>query len=696
MTIPSEDLGRRLGLVLESVSDGITIQDRAGRVVFANVAAARLCGLASSEELLRLPPAEVMSRFEVLDLDGEPFRFEALPGRRVLAGEDGASTVLHARDRRTARQFWVHLRASAVLGDDGKPELAINIWHDVTVERRHEESARLLAEASAALGSSLLYEEMLATMAKVMIPSLADWCTFYLHEKGQLREVSVANDTSPTGALAKEYRERFPPDPTHPGGVWAVVRTGQSVVHNDITEEALAQSTSNPEARVMLQALGMNAALIVPVRVRDRILGALALVSADTKRHYDDTAVALVEELARRAGVALENAQLYAAAQEAARVAEEAGRTKDEFLATISHELRTPLNAIVGWASVLRGRVDDASISRPLEVIQRNAEAQVRIIDDVLDVSRIVAGKLRIEPKSVDFGAIVHDAIDVIRPSAAAKDLAIDFVSPNTPTTLFADPERLQQVVWNLLSNAVKFTPPRGSIRVDLEEAGESAVLRITDTGKGIDPRFLPHVFERFRQADASITRRVGGLGLGLALVRYVVEVHGGEVHAASEGTERGATFTVTLPLRSPISAATLPPPRVDVSTRNAALKGTRVLVIDDEADARDLIAVILGEAGATVETACSAAEGFAVFRRFRPDVLVSDIGMPVEDGLSFMARVRMLSTMEGGQTPSLALTAFVTDEDRARALSAGYTAHINKPVTPQSLIATVAGLATR
>jgi signal transduction histidine kinase/ActR/RegA family two-component response regulator len=380
--------------------------------------------------------------------------------------------------------------------------------------------------------------------------------------------------------------------------------------------------------------------------------------------------------------------------------AERINRLKDEFLATLSHELRTPLNAILGWSKLLDSR--DLPLERhrhAIKTIVRNAEAQLRLVNDVLDVSRIISGKMSFERANVDLSRVVAAAVEMVRPAADAKGIEIHLdLAPHAQ--LVADADRLQQVAWNLLSNAVKFSSKRGRVDVRVEVENSQAVLTVSDSGVGIDPDFIHHLFERFRQADGSTTRRHGGLGLGLALVRHVVELHGGTVTAESAGRNLGARFTVTLPIQAVAAGAPVPAPEnrrsdsVEAAVRG--LEGVRVLVVDDEADARDVVSSALTGYRADVRAAASAREALQVFRSWRPDVLVADIGMPVEDGYSLIRSVRALPADAGGAVPAAALTAYARPEDRARALAAGYEEHVAKPVTPLDLALVVAHLAKR
>jgi PAS domain S-box-containing protein len=361
---------------------------------------------------------------------------------------------------------------------------------------------------------------------------------------------------------------------------------------------------------------------------------------------------------------------------------------KDAFLATVSHELRTPLTAILGWTKLLKKQRLDPNVSNAIDVITRNAEAQVKLVDDLLDVSRIVNGKFRVEMREADLVSIVGEAIDVVKPTAIAKGVALGLDEQTEPCLLVGDAERLRQVFWNILWNAVKFTPRGGDVRVSMHREGAQVTVAIVDTGKGIAPDFLPYVFERFKQADQSIIGGGGGLGLGLALVRHIVELHGGWATAASDGRGKGARFEVTFPIRA-VQPASVREPR----PRSRPLAGFRVLIVDDEADSRELISAVLAHAGADVHTAGSAADALGSLPQFRPHLVVSDIGMPIEDGYSLMRRVRALAEDEGGAVPSIALTAYRREEDKARALAAGFTAHIGKPVDPEDLVTAVQNL---
>jgi PAS domain S-box-containing protein len=388
---------------------------------------------------------------------------------------------------------------------------------------------------------------------------------------------------------------------------------------------------------------------------------------------------------------------------ELTETAERANQLKDEFLATLSHELRTPLTAILGWAQMLgNSKLDSTDSLRGIEVIRRNARIQVQMVEDLLDVSRIITGKLRMSVQPVDLGTIIIAAVDGLRPAAEAKAMRLQLQLDSPAGQVSGDPDRLQQVAWNLISNAIKFTPKGGRVLIRTQRVESHVEVTVSDTGNGIAPEFLPHVFDRFRQADGTTTRAFNGLGLGLAIVRQLVELHGGTVRAVSEGEGLGSTFTFSLPLmavrsvlRDTGSAQQLEFKPLEFNSP-PELNGLRVLVVDDEADTSEMLQVILEGCGAQVKTASSAAAALDALAEEGFDVLISDIGMPDEDGYSLIAKVRALGKDRGGEVPAAALTAYAGEEDRIRVLRSGFQIHVPKPISPSELIAVVANLAGR
>jgi PAS domain S-box-containing protein len=447
------------------------------------------------------------------------------------------------------------------------------------------------------------------------------------------------------------------------------------------------RSVQSPGDLVALRADGQE----IPIEAT------ISQVEVDGHKIY----TVILRDISERKKAEVERAVLLAREQAARAEAEAASRTKDDFLATLSHELRAPLNTILMWSQLLRdGRLDQATTAYAVETIERSTKAQAQIIADLLDVSRIVSGKLLLEMVPVDPGAVARAALEAVRPAALAKGIRLEASLAPAAGPLLGDPNRLQQVLWNLLSNAVKFTPRDGSVSVSLRRADSHLEITVRDSGEGIRPDFLPYLFDRFRQADSSTTRTHGGLGLGLAIVRHLVELHGGTVRAESPGEGQGATFVVRLPLQAVLPKGASPPRALaangEATLDRAALEGVRVLVVDDEADARAVLAAVLEQCGAAVTTAGSVREALLALEQDHPDVLVSDIGMPGEDGYRLIQRVRALGSASGGGLPAVALTAYARTEDRMRALSAGFQAHLPKPVEPEELAALVADLARR
>ncbi len=430
--------------------------------------------------------------------------------------------------------------------------------------------------------------------------------------------------------------------------------------------------------------------LAAPLTGRDgRNLGLIELSERfDGDFNNDDEAILV--QLAQMASIAIENC-IYSEEREANRI-------KDEFLATLSHELRTPLNAMLGWTQLLRMENPPEEVAHGLEVIERNARSQTKLIEDLLDVSRITTGKLRLSVRPTELGPVVQAAADAVRPLVEGKGIQVDCVLDAADLVVMADPDRLQQVFWNLFSNAAKFTPANGRITVRLVRINDTVQLTVSDSGAGIDAKFLPFVFDRFRQADSTSTRSHGGLGIGLTIVRYIVELHGGTVHADSPGAGQGSTFSVTLPLshvRAVAPDQELPAPVLQTTVLQTASSplSVRVVIVDDDPDAREVLGHILIRSGATVFSAESPTQALELLQH-HPDLVISDIAMPGEDGYSLLRRLRALPPEHGGTTPVIALTAYTRPEDRQRMAAAGFQSHLSKPVEPAALLAAVAGFA--
>jgi PAS domain S-box-containing protein len=795
------------------------------------------------------------------------------------------TTVRAIRDRQT--QEILEMQASS---------------RDITERKQVEDRQRFLAEASGILAASLDYETTLATLARLAVPEIADWCLVdMICDNQSVRRVAAAH-ADPAKQELVEQLQNYPPDLAQTQGVAEVIRSGKSQITHFISSEQIQAATANASHLNILQQLNPQSGMCVLLIVRGRVLGAMSLVSS-TNHRYDSQSLMLAEELARRAAIAVDNARLYtetqqsqqaaeraafrtarlqaitaalsesltpaqvaeviveqgmaalgassalvalltnngteleilravgyqqeaidswrrfsintaaplaeavrtkqpvwqestttrvvryshlaqeyarynygawisipliiegraiggmsvafaenhqlnqddrafvlalaqqcAQAMERARLyeaeqtaraaAENANRIKDEFLAVLSHELRSPLNPILGWAKLLQTRkLDEKTIPHALKTIERNAQLQAQLIEDLLDISRILQGKLSLNIYAVDLTSVISAAMETVRLSAEAKSIEMHIsMEPNLGQVL-GDSSRLQQVIWNLLSNAVKFTPEGGRVDIRLEEvgsgelgvggageaggaggAGEAGGERITnarcpmpdaqitvsDTGKGIDPNFLPYVFEYFRQENSSTTRKFGGLGLGLAIVRHLVELHGGTVQVESQGENRGATFTVRLPLIQQPSESRQDTRDIESSSN---LNDVKILVVDDDADTREFIAFLLEQYGANVTAVASADEALAAFRQSLPDVLLSDIGMPDVDGCMFMRQLRTLPPEQGGQIPAIALTAYAGEINAKQVLAAGFHKHIAKPVEPSELIEAIANL---
>jgi signal transduction histidine kinase/CheY-like chemotaxis protein len=558
---------------------------------------------------------------------------------------------------------------------------------------------QFLAEAGQLLSSSLDYRSTLSGLTGLLVPRIADWCAIHLEGMGH-HELPVAHVDPAKEVLLRRIYERYPVPADSPYGYPEVVRTGQPQLMPSIDPALLEGSARNEEHLALLRALNSCSWVVMPLHIQGNLLGALTLAYSDSGRHYSASDLVFIGELARRAAVAIDNARLYELSQTERSRVEAATRAKDEFVAMVSHELRTPLNAILGWIRLIRsGSLDESKREHAFEVIERNAKAQRQLVADLLDISRVITGKLRINPSQLELRDVIDMAIEGIRLAADAKRIELEVVIEGDSSLMRGDADRLQQVVWNLLSNAVKFTPKNGRVHVRLRRIDSDLELTIADNGEGIAPEFLPHVFDSFRQADSSAARVHGGLGIGLSIAKHIVELHGGSIEARSSGPSAGSTFVVRLPI-SPLVSTTVGVSRVPATTRTSwpslptGQEGARVLVVDDEPDARDLVAYVLETCGMEVRVAASVAEALTILDSYTPHVIISDIGMPEEDGYSLIRSIRTLPAEDKKNIPAIALTAFARNEDRTRALVAGFNLHMAKPVEPGALVRAVVDLA--
>ncbi|PSB17702.1 diguanylate cyclase [filamentous cyanobacterium CCP2] len=908
-----------LNILLDHVQVGIVACDAEGILTLFNQTAREFHGLPNHGPMGQLLPDQWAEQYDLYMPDGKTrMPKEEIPLFRALQGQTVHNVEMiiapHQGTRRT-------LLASgrAIVDAQGNKQGAVVAMHDITERKQieaersqliqeqiREQTARLEAEAgqrraaflvevSTALAASLEYERTLASVADLVVPFFADWCAIDLvnyqlqsdasPDSQSIHRVAVAHRDPDKAKLGWELHRRYPQQQGATEGVPKVLRTGQAEMAAEIPDATLAAVAHDAEHLQILRELGLKSCIVSPLIARGQILGAISFVTAESDRRYSPSDLALAEDIAHRAAIAIDNARLYREAQQAQQAAErsaeriarlqsvtaacsesmtpdqvaeviveqgmaalgasfamvallnemgselevvrvegseleqvegwhrfsvnspvplaeavrtgqpiwvepteqrvaryphlaehyqqqhfgawvsipltvegrtvggmsfafaepellneeeqafilslsqqcaqaivrthlyeaeriarseavreaersaDANRIKDEFLAILSHELRSPLNPILGWVKMLRsGMLDTTKTAHALETIERNAKLQTQLIEDLLDVSRILQGKLSLTTVPVSLTLSIQAALETVRLAAEAKNIQIQTILNPPDVQVLGDSARLQQIVWNLLSNAVKFTPPGGQVTIRLDKLTEFAQIQVCDTGKGIQPDFLPYVFDYFRQADSTTTRKFGGLGLGLAIVRHLAELHGGTVQAESQGEGQGATFTVRLPLLKDggETCADQDSLFTDVSLNLQPLQGIRVLLVDDEADARDLVEFILKEAGAIVQAVDSAQSALAWLERFQPDILVSDIGMPEENGYSLLSKIRTLPAERGGQVPAIALTAYAREEDRNQALAVGFQQHLSKPVALNDLIQAIKNLTCR
>lgn len=690
----------------EQAAVGVAHVDNEGRFLQVN---------RKLSEILRYSRQEMLSgmRFGDIthpdDMERENVLFEK-------AFQAHSVTTTYALEKRfldkNGRVVWCSVTASFVKCREAEPYFVMVI-EDIAARKQAEWSQRFLAEATSAFAASLDYEATLRTMARLCVEELADFCIVDLvgrgvavdwpeGEESRVRRVAGWHRDTAKKPLVDKLLSYVPRlDAGWPSA--DAFASGRTVYLENCSDEFLRATTDDAEHFELVQDLDVRSCLIVPLVARGRVIGLVKLCNS-TAHSFDRHEIALVEELMRRASLALENAHLYGEAQKARREAEAASRAKDEFLAVVSHELRTPLTPILGWVSTLldselSNNFDSETRRHALEAIQQGAEIQSQIIDDLLDVSRIISGNSHLHKHPTRLCQVIEAAVTASQHAAQKKNIEIFVCLEVESAVVQGETRRLQQVIGNLLSNAIKFTPSGGRVEVHLAADTENAQIKVSDNGIGIDKTFLPYVFDRFTQADTTASRSYGGLGLGLAIVRHLVELHGGTIEVRSAGLSQGATFTVTLPLvlapHSAIPSTVLqenskPEKPLDEATSAAKLVGLKFLIIDDESATRDMLSHIFKSAGAVMETADSASAAREILARWQPDLILSDIGMPDEDGYTFIKFVRSLHSADGGMIPAIALTAYARPQDCESALNAGFQMYLTKPVSPTDLIAAV------
>jgi PAS domain S-box-containing protein len=856
----------RFRAMFNQAAVGIALVTLDGRFLQVNPALCEITGY-SHEELIQMNFQEI-SHPDDLEVDMDN-------ARRVLAQEISGYSLEKRYIRKDGSIVWVNLTSSAVWDNQGELKYASGIIEDISERKRVEATQEFLVEASTLLAASLDYEVTLQNVANLAVPTLADWCIVDVFgEDWSSKQIAIAIINPTKQNILDQIQRCYPPKTTAKQLVEQLKR-GISVFYPQLSDSHLVQMSQDKAHLQLLQSLGICSLMVIPVRSRGQLFGAISFFTAESGRQYQQADLALAEDIARRAATAIDNARLYQETQQAKQAAERsvnrtvllqsitaalsealtpqqvadvvmnqgiaalgatagsvilltqgtntlrvvqaigypqsiidtwesfpltaanqiaetvrtktpifwenietlmakysslaevvaltgnnawvsipliaegkaigalgfsfataqsfkeedrgfmltlgqqcgqaiaraqlyeaektargqaetANRIKDEFLAVLSHELRTPLNPILGWAKLLRTRqFDEPTKIRALETIERNAKLQTQLIEDLLDVSRILQGKINLNLHAVDLKIAIAAAQETVCLAAEAKSIEIQTVLSHDIGKVLGDGDRLQQVMWNLLSNAVKFTPTGGRVEIRLEQVNLDAQIQVIDTGKGIIPEFLPHVFDYFRQADAKTTRVFGGLGLGLAIVRHLVELHGGTVEADSPGEGQGATFTVKLPLLKSSDSRVASPEssNLQLNTEDSLLSGVQILLVDDQADVRDFFSFALEQYGATVTSVTSAPEALKALAASKPDILLSDIGMPFMDGYMLLREVRKLPPEQNGQIPAIALTAYAGEINYNQALAAGFQKHLPKPVEPLDLAKAIVNL---
>lgn len=684
--------------LIENANDIVFTLDLQGEVTSINKAVERLTGF-SREELLNMNMSQFLT-------PGSAETARKMTERK-LGGEERTNYEVDVQAKH-GRPLTLEISSRLAL-KSGKPVGIQGVARDITARRRAEEALRevdqralseyeQLLERISILSQALGTARELVTIFRALrefalVSAPCDGLFVSLYDP--IRDVRTA--CYGWGDQKEFDTSDLPPMPVTATGPNSIaVRTGEVVV----TDDYMSAQTGLAVIIGPDSGLRPKSSLAAPMSVMGRIVGTIEIQTYE-KAAYSEEHVTAMRMAANLVAVAIENMRLLEQESSARATAEESNRLKDEFLATVSHELRTPLTAILGWSRMLQSdSLNEEMFANAIETIRRNAKAQSQIIDDILDVSRIITGKLSMDLNPLELGPLLEAAVEVVRPTAEAKGIRIETELPAQPMVIAGDSNRLQQIVWNLLSNAIKFTPSGGRVSLSLHERGSQVEIKVTDNGQGINEDFLPFAFDRFRQADSTTTRQHGGLGLGLAIARHLVEIHGGTIRAESEGVGKGSTFLITLPRLGTSSHLS------ELERAEAALEpnleaiplldGIHVLLVDDDEDTLQLMTAALTQGEARVTAVSSAGAALEAIKLSLPDVLVSDIAMPGEDGYQLMAKVIALDLDHGRLLPAVAITAYAREEDRQKALASGYQAYLAKPIELSELIAAVAKAARR
>lgn len=681
--------------LVENANDIVYTLDPAGKLISVNRAAQAIMGY-TRDELLNMNLTEIMTPESAITARQ---MFD-----RKLSGEQRTNYEVNVRSK-DGRVVTLEINSKLVL-KEGQAVAVQGVARDITTRRRAEQALReadqralseyerllerisSLAQALGAARELITIFRALREFTLVSVPCNGLFVSLY----DPVRDVRTACYAWGDG---HEFdASELPPMPVNSSGPNSrAVRTGQVIITQD---DYMNIQREHPVVIVGPDnGLRPQSSMAVPMAVMGRIVGNIEIQSYAPGAYAEEQAAAMRMAANLTAG-AIDNLRLLERESKARATAEESNRLKDEFLATVSHELRTPLTAILGWSRMLdAASINDPMAARALETIRRNAKAQAQIIDDILDVSRIITGKLYLELHPLELGPVIEAAVNVVRPTAEAKNIQIVTQFDPKPMVVTGDSNRLQQVVWNLLSNAIKFTPAGGCVWLSMTEVVSQIEIRVTDTGQGISRDFLPFVFDRFRQADSTTTREHGGLGLGLAIARHLVEIHGGTIKAESLGEGKGATFSLRLPsVGSQSTINRIPAGSLADTARfeaDSRLNGVHVLLVDDDADTLDLLSAALKQQKATVTAVSSAEDAIQAITNSKPDVVVSDIAMPGEDGYQLIERIRTMKLDDAGFIPALAITAYAKHEDREAALSSGYQGYLAKPLELTEFVAAVA-----